>query len=48
MSPDERAAVVADGELGSLNNLDPSFRARVQDKGLRLLKEHGLLDSEQR
>ncbi|MEO1061348.1 MAG: hypothetical protein AAFZ07_08005 [Actinomycetota bacterium] len=48
MSPDERAEVVADGELGSLDDLDPTFRERVADKGRRLLEEHGLLDSEQR
>ncbi|MEM9611124.1 MAG: hypothetical protein AAGA99_27200 [Actinomycetota bacterium] len=44
MSPNERAEVVARGELGSLDELDLAFRARVENKGRRLLEEHGLLD----
>lgn len=48
MGPDERAEVVARGKLESLDELDPAFRARVEDTGRRVLEEHGLLDSGQR
>lgn len=46
MSPDERARVVAEGFLDSLDGLDPEFRARVEDKSRRIMAEYGLLDTE--
>ncbi len=46
MSPDERARVVADGFLDSLDGLDPEFRARVDAKSQRIVAKYGLLNSE--
>ena len=46
MSPDERARIVADGFLDSLDGLDPELRARVEKKSRRIAAEYGLLDSE--
>jgi hypothetical protein len=46
MSPDERARLVQEGMLSSLDELDPEFRARVEAKSRRLAKEYGLLDTE--
>ena len=46
MSPDERARIVADGFLDSLDGLDPEFRARVEQKSRRIVAEYGLLDPE--
>ena len=46
MSPDERARVVNDNSLDSLDGLDPAFRSRVEAKGRRILEERGLLDTE--
>jgi len=46
MTPDERARLVRDGMLDSLDDLDPEFRARVEAKGRRLAEHYGLLDSE--
>ena len=46
MSPDERARIVREGQLSSLDELDPEFRARVEATSRRIAKEHGLLDTE--
>ena len=46
MSPDERARIVANGFLDSLDSLDPEFRARVEKKSQRIVADYGLLDSE--
>jgi len=46
MSPDERARIVEDGFLNSLDDLDPEFRARVEAKSLRIAAKYGLLDPE--
>ena len=46
LSPDERARIVANGFVDSLDDLDPKFRARVEEKSQRIVAEHGLLDSE--
>lgn len=46
MSPDERARLVRQGMLTSLDDLDPEFRARVEAKSRRLAEEYGLLDTE--
>lgn len=47
MTPDERARVVNENSLDSLDALDPAFRARVEAKGRRILAERGRLDTEQ-
>ncbi|MEM9201783.1 MAG: hypothetical protein AAGC53_08985 [Actinomycetota bacterium] len=39
MSPDERARLVRENMLDSLDQLDPAFRARVEAKHARLLQE---------
>ena len=46
MSPDERARVVNDNSLDSLDGLDPAFRARVEKKSRRIVEERGLVDPE--
>jgi len=46
MSPDERARLVRGGQLASLDDLDPEFRAQVEAKSRRIAEEHGLLDTE--
>jgi len=46
MTPNERARVVRDGQLDSLESLDPDFRARVEAKSRKIAEEYGLLDSE--
>ncbi|MEZ5229382.1 MAG: hypothetical protein R2710_22800 [Acidimicrobiales bacterium] len=46
MTPDERAELVRSGMRRSLDGLDPEFRARVEAKGRRIAREHGLLDTE--
>lgn len=46
MTPDQRAALVREGMLDSLEDLDPEFRARVEVKGRRIAEQYGLLDSE--
>ncbi len=46
MSPDERAQLVKDNSLDSLDDLDPEFRTRVEAKSRRIAEERGLLDSE--
>jgi len=46
MTPDQRAQVVNDHLVDSLDGLDAEFRARVEAKGRRLLEELGLFDSE--
>ena len=46
MTPNERAQVVRDGQLDSLESLDPDFRAQVEAKGRKIAEEYGLLDSE--
>lgn len=46
MSPDERAQLVNDHSLDSLDGLDPAFRARVKAKSRRIVEERGLLDPE--
>lgn len=47
MTPDERAQAVRVRQLQSLDQLDPKFRARVEETGRKLLEERGLLDVEQ-
>ncbi len=44
MSPNDRARVVRENELRSLDGLDPVFRSRVQAKSKRILEERGLLN----
>ncbi len=44
MSPDERARLVVEHSLPSLDGLDPEFRARVEAKSWRIVQERGLLD----
>lgn len=44
MSPDDRARIVREHELSSLDGLDPDFRTRVEAKSRRIVEEHGLLD----
>lgn len=44
MSPDDRARIVRENELNSLDGLDPDFRERVEAKSRRIVEEHGLLD----
>lgn len=46
LSPDDRARLVRDGMLASLDDLDPAFRARVEAKSRRVAQEHGLLQTE--
>lgn len=46
MSPDERARLVQEGMLSSLDELAPDFRARVEAKSRRIAEEYGLLDTE--
>jgi len=46
MTSNERARVVRDGQLDSLESLDPDFRARVEAKSRKIAEEYGLLDSE--
>ena len=46
LSPDERARIVREGMLASLDDLDPDFRARVEAKSRRVAEEHGLLNTE--
>lgn len=46
MSPNERARVVREGQLDSLDDLSPEFRARVEATSRRIAEEHGLLDVE--
>lgn len=47
MSPDERARAVRERSIASLEDVDPSFRKRVEETGRRLLADRGLLDVEQ-
>lgn len=44
LSPDERAQIVADGFLDSLDELDPTFRARIEKKSQQVVAKHGLLN----
>ena len=46
MSPDERARIVREGQLSSLDELDPEFRARVEATSHRIAEEYGLLNTE--
>ena len=46
MSPDERAQMVNEGSLDSLEALEPAFRARVEAKARRILADRGSLDAE--
>lgn len=46
LGPDERARLVNDNSLDSLDGLDRAFRARVEAKARRILEKRGLLDSE--
>ncbi|MFT7600542.1 MAG: hypothetical protein ACI8TP_003485 [Acidimicrobiales bacterium] len=46
MSPNERARIVRDGQLDSLDDLSPELRARVEAASRRIAEEHGLLDVE--
>ncbi len=46
MSPDERARIVREGQLSSLDELDPEFRARVEATSRRIAEEYGLLNTE--
>ena len=46
MSPDERARLVKENSLDSLEGLDPEFRARVEAKSRRIVEERGLFDTE--
>ena len=46
LSPDDRARLVRDGMLASLDDLDPAFRARVEAKSRRVAEEHGFLHTE--
>jgi hypothetical protein len=48
LSPDERAKLVDERSGADLSDLDPGFRARVEETGRRLLEERGLLDSDRR
>ena len=46
MSHDERARLVTENMLDSVDELDPAFRARVEARGRRILEDRGLLDPE--
>ncbi|MDZ7733916.1 MAG: hypothetical protein U5R31_13380 [Acidimicrobiia bacterium] len=48
LTPDERAKLVNERSTTDLSDLDPDFRARVEEKGRRLVEERGLLDPEHR
>ncbi len=47
MTPDERAMAIRKWQFQSLDQLDPTFRERVEEAGRRLPEERGLLDIEQ-
>ncbi len=47
LSPGERARVVRDAQRSSLADLDPDFRARVEETSRRIAEEHGLLNADQ-
>jgi hypothetical protein len=46
MSPDERSRIVQEGQLSSLDELDPEFRDRVEKKSRRIAEEYGILNAE--
>lgn len=46
MRPDERARIVREGQLSSLDELDSEFRARVEATSHRIAEEYGLLNTE--
>jgi len=46
LSPNERARLVQKSCRDSLDELNPEFRARVEAKSRKILKEFGLPDSE--
>jgi len=46
MSPDERSRIVQQGQLASLDELDPEFRDRVEEKSRRIAEEYGMLNTE--
>ncbi|MDZ7733919.1 MAG: hypothetical protein U5R31_13395 [Acidimicrobiia bacterium] len=48
LTPDERARLVDERSTTDLSDLDPDFRARVEEKGRLLVEERGLLDPEHR
>jgi hypothetical protein len=48
LSPNERANLVNERSGGTVSDLDPAFRAQVEETGRRLLEERGLLDPDRR
>jgi hypothetical protein len=44
LSPNERASLVDERSRGDLSDLDPDFRAKVEETGRRLVEKRGLLD----
>ena len=46
MTPDERAQLVLEHSVSSLDDLDPEFKDRVNAKSRRIVDERGLLDTE--
>jgi hypothetical protein len=44
LSPNERARLVDERSGGDVSDLDPGFRAKVEQTGRRLVEERGLLD----
>ncbi len=46
LSHDERAQLVTENMLSSINELDPAFRARVQARARKILEDRELLDPE--
>lgn len=46
MTPDERAQIVREGELNSLDDLEPAFRERVEAKSRRIVENYGLRNTE--
>ncbi len=46
LSPDERARLVVDNSVSSLDGLDAGFRDRVDAQSRRIAEERGLLDTE--
>lgn len=46
LSHDERAQLVTENLHDSLDDVDPAFRARIEQRGRRILEDRGLLDPE--
>jgi len=46
LSHDERAQLVTENMLNSLDELEPAFRARVEARGRKILEDRGLVDPE--